>query len=47
MILEWRPAQLYLDLASTPGGPEAVRARMAEVLPVVWDSLGPEVFEPL
>ena len=37
---------LYPDLATTPGGPEAVRARMAEVLPVIWDSLGPEVFEP-
>jgi len=34
-------------LATTPGRPEAVRAHMAEVLPVVWDSLGPEAFEPL
>ena len=47
VILKRRLAQRYPDLATTPGGPEAVRARMAEVLPVVWDSLGPEVFEPL
>jgi len=47
VILKRRLAQLYPDLATTPGGPEAVRTRRAEVLPVVWDSLGPEVFEPL
>lgn len=47
VILKRRLAQRYPELATYPGGPEAVRARMAEVLPGVWDSLGPDVFEPL
>jgi len=32
-------AQRYLDLATCPGVPEAVRARMAEG---VWEPLGPD-----
>lgn len=47
VVLKRRLAQLHPELASLPGGPEAVRGRMAEVLPAVWDLLGPDVFEPL
>ena len=35
------------DIATTPGGPDRVRARLIEVLPEVWDSLPESIFERL
>ena len=38
---------MYPDIATTPGGPDRVRARLIEVLPEVWDSLPESLFERL
>ena len=37
----------YPDIANTPGGTDAVRARLVEVLPKVWDSLSKQLFNNL
>ena len=37
----------YPDIANTPGGPDAVRARLAEVLPEAWEAIPESVFESL
>ena len=39
--------KMYSDIATTPGGPDKVRARLIEVLPKVWDSLPESLFEKL
>ena len=46
VVLKKQLHKLYPDIADTPGGPDAVRARLVEVLPKVWDSL-PEQFNNL
>ena len=35
----------YPDIANTPVGPDAVRARLAEVLPEAWEAIPVSVFE--
>jgi transposase len=37
----------YPNLANTRGGPEAVRARLAEVLPRVWEGIEQDFLENL
>jgi transposase len=37
----------YPDIASMGGGPRAVKEKMAEVLPQVWRSLSPDLFQTL
>ena len=37
----------YPDIANSPGGPDAVHARLAEVLPEVWEVILESVFESL
>ena len=39
--------KMYPDIADTPGGPDAVRARLAEVLPEAWEAIPESVFEAL
>ena len=46
VVLKQQFHKQYPDIADTPGGPDAVRARLVEVLPKVWDSL-PEQFNNL
>ena len=44
------PQQLhkqYPDIADTPGGPDAIRALLLEVLLKVWDSLPEQLFDNL
>ena len=37
----------YPDIGDTPGGPPAVKARLAQVLPRVWDNIPRKHFEAL
>jgi transposase len=37
----------YPQIKDTPGGPDKVRERLAEVLPLVWDTIPEEFFEKL
>lgn len=37
----------YSDIKDTPGGTEKVKARLAEVLPLVWDSIPEEFLDKL
>ena len=37
----------YPDLANYPGGPEKVKAKLAEVLPLCWEKIPPKQFEAL
>ena len=37
----------YPDITNTPSGPDAVRARLVEVLLKVWDSLPEQLFDNL
>lgn len=37
--------QQHPDILNTPGGPEKVRDRLAEVLPQVWETISESVFE--
>ena len=37
----------YPDIATTPGGPEKVEQKLAEALPMVWDTIPSEFFEQL
>lgn len=37
----------YPDISQTPGGPDAVRARLAAVLPEAWEAIPESVFESL
>ena len=37
----------YPDIGDTPGGPPAVKARLAQVLPRVWDNIPQKHFEAL
>ena len=35
----------YPDIADNPGGPDAVHARLAEVLPEAWEAIPESIFE--
>jgi len=37
----------YPDIASTPGGPQKVKEKLAETLPLVWETIPSEFFEQL
>ncbi len=37
----------YPDLINYPGGPEKVKAKLAEVLPLCWEKIPPKQFEAL
>jgi len=37
----------YPDIASTPGGPQKVKEKLAEALPIVWDTIPSGFFEQL
>ena len=37
----------YPDLINYPGGPEKVKAKLAEVLPLCWEKIHPKQFEAL
>jgi len=39
--------QQYPRIADTPGGKEAVKNRLTEVLPLVWETISEESFEKL
>lgn len=43
--LKKRLQQQYLKIGDTRGGKEAVKKRLAEVLPLVWDTTPEEFFE--
>jgi transposase len=43
--LKRRLQEQYPDIAHTPGGPDKVKQRLAEVLPKVWETLPEEYFE--
>ena len=45
--LKRRLHKQYPDILNTPGGPERVRDRLAEVLPLVWETIPESVFEKL
>ena len=47
VVLKQQLHKQYPDIADTPGGPDAVRARLIEVLPKVWDSLPEQLFDNL
>ena len=39
--------QQYPRIGDTPGGKEAVKKRLAQVLPLVWETIPEEFFEKL
>ena len=45
--LKKRLHQPYPRIADTPGGKQAVKKRLAEVLPLVWETIPEELFEKL
>jgi len=45
--LKKRLHQQYPRISDTPGGKEAVKKKLAEVLPLVWESIPSEFFEKL
>lgn len=45
--LKKRLQEQYPKISETPGGKEKVRQRLAEVLPLVWDTIPEEFFEKL
>ena len=45
--LKKRLHQQYPRISDTPGGKEAVKRKLAEVLPLVWDTIPSEFFEKL
>ena len=45
--LKKRLHQQYPRIGDTPGGKEAVMKRLAEVLPLVWETIPEEFFEKL
>jgi len=45
--LKERMQDLYPEIGDTKGGPEAVRKRLAEVLPLVWDTLESDYLDTL
>ena len=45
--LKWRFYTQYLDIRDTQGGPDRIRARLAEVLPLVWATIPDSFFEKL
>ena len=45
--LKKRLHQQYPRIGDTPGGKEAVKKRLAEVLPLVWETIPEEFFEKL
>ena len=47
VVLKQRLHKQYPDIADAPGGPNAVRAQLVEVLPKVWDSLPEQLFDNL
>ena len=47
VVLKQQLHKQHPDIADTPGGPDAVRARLIEVLPKVWDSLPEQLFDNL
>ena len=47
MLLERQVTEDYPDLADTPGGVDAVKARLAEVLPLCWEKIPETQFETL
>ena len=47
VVLKQKLHKQYPDIANTPGGPDAVRARLVEVLPKVWDTLPEQLFDNL
>ena len=46
VVLKQQLHKQYPDIADTPSSPDAVRVRLVELLPKVWDSL-PEQFDNL
>ena len=47
MLLERQVTEDHPDLADTPGGVDAVKARLAEVLPLCWEKIPETQFETL
>ena len=47
VVLKQRLHKQYPEIADTPCGPDAVSARLVEVLPKVWDSLPEQLFDNL
>jgi transposase len=47
VVLKQRLHKKYPNIANTPGGPGKVKARLAEVLPEIWDTIPAELFESL
>jgi len=45
--LKKRLHQQYPRISDTPGEKEVVKKRLAEVLPLVWETIPPEFFEQL
>lgn len=45
--LKKRLHQQYPDIVDTPGMPDKVKEKLAEVLPLVWDTIPEEFFEKL
>jgi len=45
--LKRRLHQQYPDILDTPGGPDRIRARLAEVLPLIWDTIPDSFFKKL
>ena len=45
--LQKRLYQQYPRIGDTPGGKERVKKRLAEVLPIVWETIPEEFFEKL
>jgi len=39
--------QQYPDILDTPGGPDRIRAHLAEVLPLVWETIPDSFFKKL
>jgi hypothetical protein len=37
----------YPDIGDAPGGPDTVKLRLAEVLPIVWEKISEKQFEQL
>ena len=47
IYLKWYLQAKYPDIANTPGGPDAVHARLAKVLPEAWEAIPESMFESL
>ena len=47
VLLERQVTEDYPDLADAPGGVDAVKARLAEVLPLLWEKIPVTQFEIL